>query len=108
SVIGRGLEPRGAMYADHVGLCFALRSTSSKNRVIPTVECASFERSTHPVSARDCAESKRRNISTEQMRPRISFQAARKAESITRQELLDVYPVLPSFGITADKSPRLV
>jgi hypothetical protein len=51
---------------------WAFRSASSKYRVIPTVECASCARSTHPVSARDCAESNRRKISAEQVRPRMT------------------------------------
>src|SRR6476469_1568078 len=49
-----------------------LRSASSKYRVMLTVECASWARSTHAVSARDCAESKRRQISPEQVRPRMT------------------------------------
>src|SRR6476659_8355228 len=64
-----------------------LRSESSKYRVMLTVECASCPRSTHAVWARDCAQRKRRQISPEQVCPRIycSFHDARKAESLTRQ-----------------------
>ncbi|MFZ0401270.1 MAG: hypothetical protein WAL03_09315, partial [Pseudolabrys sp.] len=36
----------------------------------------------------------------------FSFQDARKAESLTRQELRTTYPVLPMLGIAADLNPR--
>src|SRR6476620_10540742 len=49
-----------------------LRSESSKYRVMLTAECASCPGSTHAVSARDCAQSKRRQISPEQVRPLIA------------------------------------
>jgi len=32
---------------------------------------------------------------------------ARKAESLTRQELFKIYPVLPTLGIGANQCPRL-
>ena len=93
------------MYADHIGLRVALRLIEISR------DLDGGMRQFYEIDARCFGARLRRNKQKEhQYRASSSAHdcpAPRKAESLTRQELLKRYPVPPPFGIAVDQHPRL-